>query len=363
MNTSKHASESQPSLNLITPFTTFDNGEPKPIPYVIDGLLTQGGFSILAGKPKQGKSSMARYEAVCVAKGIPFLGRETTRGEAILLSLEDPLNHVDNCLKALGWNPATDSEIHIVENLYPEIEKSIEAIRNTLAERPNVRLVIVDTLAKLLRVNDLNDYMVVLTAVEKLHNLAKAFPHVHIQGLAHSKKVRTDDVFDSLLGSTALRGEPDTTIALFTEKGQRVIATEARIGRNIEPTLLKAQLANSAGANVVGGFALEQTFSRWEESTTQKVEQKRRETHEERIISFLQKCESFTDSQEHLLNAVTGKRESLIAAIERLVDGEVLIRAGEKQSRTNPTKLTLNQSALNVYQLLRQFGGSPESTQ
>jgi RecA-family ATPase len=59
------------------------------IPCVIEGLLTQGGFSILAGKPKLGKSSLSRYEAVCVAKGQPFLGRDTTKGDVLLISLEE----------------------------------------------------------------------------------------------------------------------------------------------------------------------------------------------------------------------------------------------------------------------------------
>jgi hypothetical protein len=69
---------------------------------------------------------------------------------------------------------------------------------------PDVRLVIVDTLAKLLRVGDMNDYMKVMNEVEKIHNLARTFPRLHVQGLVHCKKVQTDDPFDSLLGSTAL---------------------------------------------------------------------------------------------------------------------------------------------------------------
>jgi hypothetical protein len=40
-----------------------------PFPYLINGLLPDSAFSIIAGKPKHGESSLARYEAVCVAKG------------------------------------------------------------------------------------------------------------------------------------------------------------------------------------------------------------------------------------------------------------------------------------------------------
>jgi RecA-family ATPase len=96
-----HKPANQPSeqpfaFTFIEPFKTFHNGQPKAIPYVIDGLLTQGGLSALGGKSKYGKSSLTRYEAVCIAKGVPFLGRDTVQGDVILINLEDPLNHVDN---------------------------------------------------------------------------------------------------------------------------------------------------------------------------------------------------------------------------------------------------------------------------
>jgi hypothetical protein len=92
------------SLQLIPPFSSFSKGKPVPIPFVIDGLLPQGGFSVLGAKPKQGKSSLSRFEAVCVSQGKPFLGRDTVQGEVILISLEDQRQHVDNCLHALGYD-------------------------------------------------------------------------------------------------------------------------------------------------------------------------------------------------------------------------------------------------------------------
>jgi hypothetical protein len=291
------------TLDFIHPYTTLTQREPTPIPFMIDGLLTQSGFSVLAGKPKSGKSSLARYEAVCIAKGAAFLDRDTTKGKVILISLEDPRNHTDNCLKSLGYDPKTDARIHIVEKLSPRIEETINAIGEALSKMPDARLVIVDTLAKLLRVGDLNEYMPVLTAVERLRNLAREFPRLHIQGLSHCKKIKTDDPFDSLLGSTALRGEPDTSIALYKEDRQPVIATETRIGRNIQPTILNAELVESAGADVVKGFSLGKPFAEWESEKTEKTERKRKATHEERIITYLQGCDGNTATREHTLDA------------------------------------------------------------
>lgn len=345
-------------LECVDPYTTFTDGEPAPIPYVIDGLLTQGGFSILAGKPKSGKSSMSRYQAVCIAKGMPFLGRDTTQGEVLMISLEDPLRHTDNCLHALGYNPQTDAPIRIVSRLSPNISESLEAIGEELAKSPNLRLVIVDTLAKLLRVGDLNEYMPVLKAVEQLRNLAREFPHLHIQGLAHCKKIRTDDPFDSLLGSTALRGEPDTNVALYSEDGQRVIATETRIGRNIDATILRAELVESAGADVVKNFSLDQSLTDWKSTVGEKSERGEKRTHEHRILAFLQGQDAQSAKQAHLLSEVDGNRALLIGAIDRLKLAGVLTTTGVKQSPTNPIVLHVNEDSLRIHEFTQKWKGS-----
>jgi hypothetical protein len=283
-----------------------------------------------------------------VAKGIPVLGRETVKGEVILVSLEDPRNHVDNCLKVLGYAPETDAQIRIIEKLPPTAHESIEVLGEALAKLPDVRLVIVDTLAKLLRVKDLNDYMPVLSEVEQLGNLARKFPRLHIQGLAHCKKAQTDDPFDSLLGSTALRGETDTNIAIYQRDGQKVIATETRIGTPIPPTILRAELVESEGAEVVKDFSLVGPFDEWNEEKREKRETRQQVSYEERIIEYLQSSDGCAP-QEQILTKVEGKRKNLLDAIKRLVDEAVLTFQGVPHSPTNPLTLRINPEELPMY--------------
>lgn len=349
------------SLTMTKPYSTFHNGQPKPIPYLIDGLLPSGAFSILAGKPKSGKSSLARFEAVCIAKSQPFLGRDTERGEIMLISLEDPSSHIDNHLSALGYDPKVDAPIHIVTRLAPRIDDSLAAIEAAVVNNPTIRLVIVDTLAKLLRSDDLNDYSGVLHGIEKISALARRHPHLHIQGLAHSKKIRTDDPFDSLLGSTALRGEPDTTIALFDDAGQRVIAAETRIGRSIPPTLLHASVVESAGAEVVSSFSLDVPLADWQRTHSAKGERQRKTTHEERIITALQDRYDNSAPYSEVLEDVPGKTTLKIEAIQRLIDSGVVTTTGTKQSKSDPLVLHLNESELKVNDFLNRFTPSEES--
>jgi hypothetical protein len=344
-------------FKLITPYSTRINGEAAPVPYVIDGLLTQSGFSVLAARPKQGKSSISRYAAVCVAKGVPFLGRQTTLGEAILISLEDPSFHVDNCLEALGYVQGTDAPIHIIEKLSHNTDENFDRLAELLAKMPDVRLVVVDTLAKLIRVTDLNDYMPVMTGVERLRNLARLFPKLHVQALAHCKKVRTDDVFDGLLGSTALRGEPDTNIVLYEQDRKRIIATETRIGRNLADTIINADLVDIAGAQVVANFSLGQSLDDYQSLKSEAQDIKQKLSYEQKIIDFLKSSDGLTAPLEFVIRNLTGRKENLRTAVATLEAAGVVSFTGKKQSPTDPLKVTLDPEAARINEFLSRFAG------
>ena len=360
MRKETNPSEQPFAFNFIDPYKTFRNGQPQRIPYVIDGLLTQGGLSALGGKSKSGKSSLSRYEAVCVAKGAPFLGRDTVQGEVLLFSLEDPTNHVDNCLSVLGYDQRKHARIRMVEALAPTIGENIHALGDALTNLPDVRLVIIDTLAKFIRVGDLNDYTEVTNAVEQLHHLARRFPHLHIQGTAHCKKLRVEDPFDGLLGSTALRAEPDTNLVIYGEGGQRIFATETRIGRNIPATLLHADLTESAGANVVSDFSLDVPLVDWQKNQKAQTERKRKLSHEERVITYLQNRQNGTATQALTLDEVEGKDTYKLKAIETLKEAGVLVVTGKKQSPTDPLTLRLNPDSLRIHDFVNRFDGRTE---
>ncbi len=158
---------------------------PTPIPFVIDGLLPRAAFSVLGAKPKHGKSSFARIEAVCTSKGTPFLDRPTHQGEVLLCSLEDSRQHVDNHLQLLGYNPHRDARIYIVSRLSHDVSETIDALAKALATRPHINLVILDTLAKTVRAKDSNDYDEMLRLCEQLRALAREPATESVSGRTH----------------------------------------------------------------------------------------------------------------------------------------------------------------------------------
>jgi hypothetical protein len=336
------------TLQLIKPFSTYDSdGKVAPTNFIVDGLLTAGGLSILGAKPKVGKSSLSRHLATCVSKGQPFLARNTQRGEVLLISLEDPRSHTDNALGVPGYDPNVDAQIHIVERVSPDKQETIKAIRDTLGSLPGVRLLIIDHLAPFLNIGDLSEYMPTLRGINLLRDLARDFPHVHVLCLAHAKKVRTDDPFDGILGSTALRGTPETNIVLLNERGRRVIVSEARVGRAIPATILNAEMVTSAGSDVAKGFSLGEPFNQWEADKSEKAEKKQTDLYVHRVVDYLEGCEGQSATQREVLKEVAGKTERLMEAIKTLESDGMITSSG------TPKALTLNMTpeALQLFRI------------
>lgn len=68
-----------------------------PLPFIADTLLSQG-LHILAGSPKVGKSWLALWLAVTVAKGEPVWGMPVKQGTTLYLCLEDSQLRIQNRL-------------------------------------------------------------------------------------------------------------------------------------------------------------------------------------------------------------------------------------------------------------------------
>ena len=115
----------------------------RPPNFVVDTLLSQG-LHILAGSPKVGKSWLALWLAVTVARGEPVWGLPVKRGTTLYLCLEDSQLRIQNRL------------FDVTEDAPPTVHFCTEAallgrgleeqLRTFLTEHPDTVLVIIDTL-------------------------------------------------------------------------------------------------------------------------------------------------------------------------------------------------------------------------
>ena len=62
--------------------------QPKPIDWLLDGILESGSLNLLFGEPASGKSLFAFDWAFCIASGRDWLGKETQKRDVIILAGE-----------------------------------------------------------------------------------------------------------------------------------------------------------------------------------------------------------------------------------------------------------------------------------
>ena len=114
-----------------------------PLNFVVDTLLSQG-LHILAGSPKVGKSWLALWLAVTVAKGDPVWDMGVKQGTTLYLCLEDSTLRIQNRLFEITED--APANVHFSTNsdtLGKGLEEQLCAF---LSEHPDTVLVIIDTL-------------------------------------------------------------------------------------------------------------------------------------------------------------------------------------------------------------------------
>ncbi len=171
----------------------------RPIEFCIDGMLSTGLF-ILAGAPKVGKSWLALDMALSIAKGEKVLGRETKRGTALYLCLEDSYTRIQNRLFDLTSEPSDNLHFAIMAGTLGGIlEKQIE---NFKSQHTDLKIIIVDTLQKI-RSGDDTSYASDYKELSVLKNLADKL-RIAILLVHHTRKCRDNDPFNMISGTTGM---------------------------------------------------------------------------------------------------------------------------------------------------------------
>lgn len=201
--------------------------------WLVENRLPAGGLGLLAGKPKAGKSTMARCLALRVARGEPFLGFPTLRGPVIYLALEEKRSEVRAHFRALGATGA--DPIYVLCAAAPL--DALARLRREVERRRPV-LIIIDPLFRLLRVpaERGNDYAFMTAALEPLLTLAHE-TGAHVLVVHHLGKGERADG-DAILGSTAIFAAVDTALLLKRSERYRTLASVQRYGEDLEEITL-----------------------------------------------------------------------------------------------------------------------------
>jgi hypothetical protein len=189
--------------------------------WMVSGLCSVGGCSVLAGSAKKGKSTLTRQLAKSVARGEKFLGRTTKQGTVFIAALEEQKSLLKEQLKRTGITGKDPIRLHVGSTLSTDV---LDTLRDELSKQ-EVRLLIIDTLQLGLKIKELQNYVEVYQAITPFRDLARD-TGTHIMFLHHSNKLGVGS--NMVSGSKAITGSMDT-ILMFQDIGKkRFLTTEGR---------------------------------------------------------------------------------------------------------------------------------------
>lgn len=216
---------------------------PDKYPFLVDELILDVGVTFLSGAAKVGKSTLARLLARHIVDGGMFLNRfeVVLPGSVLYLILEGNEMVIAKNFAALAPKQKYGRLLISNERMPADYNEGLAMLEDAIKRVGDVRCVFVDTILKLLRIPDNDNYVAVTNAMEDLEAMAKRL-RVQIIPLGHVNKREVKDVASAMMGSSANRAATDANILMFREgdmNGPRLIQTEQRAGAGIEdPTYL-----------------------------------------------------------------------------------------------------------------------------
>jgi RecA-family ATPase len=181
---------------------------------VVPNYLPEG-LSMLAGKPKIGKSWMALDMCLGVAGGERVLGKTPPVGDVLYLALEDTDRRLQRRMRKLLRGKPWSPRLTLVTKWRRLDTGGVEDIADWANSVHEPRLVVLDTLAgvrpersKLETTYD-GDYK----ALIELHQLANARSFAALT-LHHTRKLEAEDPLDTVSGTLGTVGCVDTVLVL-----------------------------------------------------------------------------------------------------------------------------------------------------
>lgn len=205
-----------------------------PVDYVVEGYIAEG-LTILAGRPKLGKSWMALGFCIAVATGGQTLGVDCEEGDVLYLALEDNRRRLKDRLNVV-LSPAQVRPNMARLSLKTESKKIgaglIEEMEEWRSKASNPKLIVIDTLSMVRppKKSNQDSYAADYDAISPLqkyageHRLAVIVVH-------HVRKAEAEDPLEAVSGTNGLTGAADTIMVLNrTTDGPKLYGR----GRDIE---------------------------------------------------------------------------------------------------------------------------------
>ncbi len=200
----------------------------EPLVWLVRGMIPGEGVTVLADRPKRGKSFLVLQAAVAIANGTKFLGRfETGRSRVLYFALEDSPRRMQSRLDLVVSDKAARLNIDFAFNLKLDAD-GIIALQGTLQkareEGHPYGAVVIDTFLRacLMRKANVDPVRADYNEMGMLRDLSLKWK-LGIVVVHHTRKSVTGDVtsLDQVLGTTGMTASPDSLIVLGADKEDR----------------------------------------------------------------------------------------------------------------------------------------------
>ena len=213
-----------------------------PLKFIVPGIIPEG-LTILAGRPKIGKSWFLYLLGITLANGVAafgvdYGGDKPLKGNVLYLALEDGMRQLQRRMtKLIGAQPENwPKELDLKTEWHRFDQAGLDDIRawhqSVKAQGGYPTLVIIDTLAKVRAAGNpkaspyQNDHEA-LACLQKLSEELQLFIIVS----HHDRKMDADDIYDTVSGTLGLTGAVDTILILTKKRDVRTLHVR---GRDVE---------------------------------------------------------------------------------------------------------------------------------
>ena len=205
-----------------------------PLRCFVDELLAEG-LTILAGKPKKGKSYLALDMALSLSVGRQaFMKFPTEKSRVLYVSLEDGERRLQRRLRQIQPNIATPKDLHFLYE-FPRLGAgALEALQHY---SKMFQVIIVDTLGRILPQEtparkSLSEYQEMTDVLGAIQGFAQD-QRMAIVVIDHVRKASVEDDGDAIIGTQGKFGAADHAL-IYGRKGEEKDGVLKVISRDLE---------------------------------------------------------------------------------------------------------------------------------